>query len=262
MIDFHNHFLPGVDDGAKTFQESIEMLKFASKQGITEVVQTIHYQHPKMEGKNVDYKYLTKKIKRVQNELNKQGINLKIHLAAEVFYLPNLLKLLDNPLVTIGNKKYMLIEFYANIYPTNYEKELFNLQSNGVNPIIAHPERYRFIKKDINILSKWIERDYVLQIDAGSLIGHFGKKTKEISIEMVKNGFIHLIGSDAHNSKKRNFCLLEAYNFLEKNFSSELVKNLKVNSEKILNGEDVTRNQTFLNKKNNYFDRLRNLFKF
>ena len=64
MIDFHNHFLPGVDDGAKTFQESIEMLKFASKQGITEVVQTIHYQHPKMEGKNVDYKYLTKKIKK------------------------------------------------------------------------------------------------------------------------------------------------------------------------------------------------------
>ena len=238
------------------------MLRFASKQGITEVVQTVHYQHPKMEGKNVDYSYLMSKMNEVQDVLDKKKINIKIHLTAEVFYLPNLEKLLNNPLVTIGHNKYMLLEFYSNIYPTNYEEELFKLQSNGVTPIIAHPERYRFIKEDINILNKWIERDYVLQIDAGSIIGHFGKNTKNIAIKMIEKGFVHLIGSDAHNNKKRNFCLNESYEILEKIVDIKGVEILKKNSNKILNGMEIVKLNANLIKKNKSFNRLKKIFKF
>ena len=262
MIDFHNHFLPGVDDGAKTLEESIEMLKFASEQGITEVVQTVHYQHPKMEKKNVDYGYLSKKIEELQQVLSKKNINIKLHLSAEVFYLPNLLDLLKNPLVTIGENKYMLIEFYANIYPTNYEKEFFKLQSNGITPIVAHPERYRFVKEDIDILTKWIDRDYVLQIDAGSIIGHFGDNTKDFSIEMIKKGYVHLIGSDAHNNKKRNFCLFESYKVLENILEFDDIEILKNNSNNILHGKKVQNLNSVSDKKNSSFNRIKKIFKF
>ena len=91
MIDFHNHIIPGVDDGAKTIEMSIDMLKEASSQGITEVVSTIHFQHPKMDGKNTNYSFIKNKCNELQEALDANNINIKIHIAAEVFYLPNLI---------------------------------------------------------------------------------------------------------------------------------------------------------------------------
>ena len=70
MIDFHNHILPDVDDGPHTIEESISMLKHAQNQGITEVVNTVHFQHPKMDGRNVDYSYLLKQVDILQKRLN------------------------------------------------------------------------------------------------------------------------------------------------------------------------------------------------
>ena len=253
MIDLHNHVLPNVDDGPKTIEESMSMLRYASKQGISDIVQTVHFQHPKMEGKNVDYDFLKRKIDKIQDLINKENLNIKMHLSAEVFYLPNILEISSNPLVTMGNKKYMLLEFQPNIYPTNYEKELFKLQSNGVVPIIAHPERYRFIKEDLSILKDWINRDYVIQIDAGSILGHFGKHTLQIAENMFTSGFVNIIASDAHNPNKRNFCLLEAYKKLEKIISIESINKLKKNAVRILNGKKVDQIIMIQSKKNNPF---------
>ena len=248
MIDFHNHILPNVDDGPKTIEESLSMLTKAAEQGISDVVNTVHFQHPKMDNKNVDIHFLKSKVEELQNLINHKKINIKIHLSAEVFYLPNLSNIIENSLVTLGNGKYMLIEFSSNIFPFGYEDEIFKLQSNGVTPIIAHPERYRFVQKDIKILKSWIDRGYIIQIDAGSILGHFGTKIKKITIQMINNGFIHLIGSDAHNNKKRNFCLAEAYSYLEKNMSNDLVNQLKNNSMNLLNGNKIDLEITDYNK--------------
>ncbi|MDB4859783.1 hypothetical protein OAH62_02795 [Candidatus Marinimicrobia bacterium] len=239
MIDFHNHFLPDVDDGPKTMEESILMLKNAIQNGITEVVQTVHFQHPKMEGKNVDYSYLKNKVFDVENELRKQNLTIKIHLSSEVFYLPNLVEISNNPLLTIGDGKYMLIEFKPNIYPINYEKEFYDLQSVGITPIIAHPERYRFIQQNLSILDVWKNRGFVIQLDAGSLIGHFGEKIKDLSIKMIENGYVHLLGSDAHNSRKRNFCLIDAYSIIESILGIDKLNIMKKNSKNIVYGGDI-----------------------
>tara|TARA_B100000965_G_scaffold59287_1_gene45343 strand:- start:1106 stop:1888 length:783 start_codon:yes stop_codon:yes gene_type:complete len=253
MIDFHNHVIPNVDDGPNEIKESLSMLQSAQDQGIKEVVQTIHFQHPKMFDKNVDYAYLKKIVDDLQLVLNKKNIDIRLHLAAEVFYLPNLTEISSNPLLTIGNGKYMLIEFEPNIYPQNYENELFKLQSKGITPIIAHPERYRFIQQDISILDKWIERDYVIQIDAGSIIGKLGKNANKISLEMIDSGYVHIIGSDAHNNKNRNFCLKDTYSFLNKNYSKNLEGFLKKNVERIILGEKIMPRFSFEKKSNSLF---------
>ena len=249
MIDFHNHVLPNVDDGPKSIEESMEMLKHANIQGITDIVQTVHFQHPKMDGKNVTYDFLKQKTQLLQNEINKNKLNIKLHLAAEVFYLPNLNQIANNPLLTIGDGKYMLVEFSSNIYPSGYEDVFFKLQSNGVTPIIAHPERYRFIQDDINILNTWIDRGYIIQVDAGSIIGQFGKSTKKITNEIINKGYFHLIGSDAHNNKKRNFCIKDAYDYLENVYSIKLVDNLKNNASNILNSGDIIDIYSYLSEK-------------
>ena len=256
MIDFHNHVLPNVDDGPKTIEESIEMLKLASNQGITDVVNTVHFQHPKMENKNVDYNYLLEKVENLKLKLKQENININLHLSAEVFYLPNLVEISSNPLVTIGNGRYMLIEFSSNIYPTEFENQFFKLQSKNIIPIVAHPERYRFVRKDINILEKWLERGYLIQIDAGSILGFFGKEIQNITHEMIKNKYISLIGSDAHNNRKRNFCLSEANIVLADLTSEEFKDEIMSNSLKVLNGEEIFRLNKVNNVKKNIFSSL------
>ena len=238
MIDFHNHVLPDVDDGPKTIEESMDMLRHASDQGITEIVQTVHFQHPKMDGKNVNYDYLINKIKELQDKIVKEKINIKLHLSAEVFYLPNLVKISKNPLVTIGNGKYMLIEFSTNIFPENYENEFFKIQTLGITPIVAHPERYRFIHQDVSLLDMWLERGFIIQLDAGSILGGFGKQTQQIATKILESNYVHLIGSDAHNSKKRNFCISDAYKYLNNKYVSNGVSQLKKNAESILKGNN------------------------
>ena len=260
MIDFHNHVLYGVDDGPELIEESMDMVKEAANQGITDIVQTVHFQHPKMDGKNTSYDFLNSRLGDLQKEINKASLNVKLHLSAEVFYLPNLIEILDNPLVTIGNRKYMLIEFKTNISPIDYENQFYKLQLKGISPIIAHPERYRFVQNDINILKLWIERGYYIQLDAGSIIGNFGVNTKKIAINMIEKNLVHIIGSDAHNNKKRNFCLAEAYDYLEKIKSKNYVDALKMNVKKLLNGDQML-NIDFGFKKNSSSNMINKIFK-
>ena len=84
MIDFHNHVLPNMDDGSKSLEMSLDMLSHAFKQGITDVVNTVHYQHPKVEGKNINFSTIKKEIKLLQEELIKRDINIKLHCGSGV----------------------------------------------------------------------------------------------------------------------------------------------------------------------------------
>ena len=211
MIDFHNHILPNVDDGSTSLEMSIIMLRNAADQGITDVVNTVHFQHPKVSDKEISYQMIKKKIKNLQAELLNYQIPINLHIGSEVFYYPNLVELLDEPLATIGNGKYMLIEFNPNYIPTEHREILFNLKMLGVTPIIAHPERYRDVHKNIDMVHKWIDAGCIIQVDAGSILGHLGKKAKKTSELILKKELCQILGSDAHNDLNRNFVLYEAF---------------------------------------------------
>ena len=260
MIDFHNHVIPNLDDGSKSIEMSLNMLKEAQKQGITDVINTVHYQHPKMENKNTSYNFIIDEIKKLQDVIDDNNINIKLHAASEVFFKFNLTEILDNPITTFGNGKYMLIEFQRLHFPQGYEDELFKLQLKNIIPIIAHPERYRGIQQDINLAEKCIERGYLIQIDCASIIGGFGKKTKEVAIKLLQNGLCHFIGSDSHNDKKRNFCLEQALLETEKYIGSESTLIIKDNSKKILNGKDPLNYSVNINKKS-IFTKIQSFFK-
>ena len=226
MIDFHNHILPNVDDGSKSMKMTMNMLRAAHNQGIKRIINTVHLQHPKMEGKNTDYKYIESVKNDVLKNMRKENLNIEIYIASEVYYLPNLCELIDNPLATFNN--YMLIEFPSVIIPSNFLDTFFGLRMKGVTPILAHPERYRFIQEDFKNLEKMRDLDIIFQIDAGSLLGHFGKKVMSTAFKMLREGYCHVIGSDAHNDARRNFCLKEVYDILSsinRDVPSQLVYN-------------------------------------
>ena len=257
MIDFHNHVLPNADDGSKSMEMTLNMLKTASEQGITTIVNTIHFQHPKMEGKNTDYEYVKSLRDEVLKEAENHNIQIDIRLASEVYYLPNLCDLIDNPLLTINN--YMLVEFPMAITPENYLDTFFNLKLKGITPILAHPERYRVFQENIDNLQKCIDMDILLQIDAGSIIGHFGDKTKDLAFKMLSKGYCHIIGSDSHNDTRRNFCLDEAYKIIN-SYDSSAVEQLKHNSKLLIEGEECL-SQVKVDIRRGFFHNLKDKFK-
>jgi len=207
-----------------------------------------------MESKNTSYDFVQTELDKLNLELAKQNININIHLGSEVFFKFNLTKILDNPLTTIGNSKYMLIEFQRLSFPEGYEDEIFKLQLQGITPIIAHPERYRPIQKDLNILKRWIERGYLIQIDCGSILGNFGKETQICSTSMVENELCHIIGSDAHNDRHRNFLLEDTYKILDRKIGLKATNILKNNSKSILSGEKCSR--YYLESNKNIFTKM------
>lgn len=239
MIDFHNHVLPNTDDGSKSLEMSINMIREAERQGITDIINTVHFQHPKMEMNPMTLDDITFKTNALQKEIDSAGINVKLHSGAEVFFLPNLLEIKENPLCTLGNGKYMLIEFQVHQFPVGYDNELYRLVMSGTTPIIAHPERYRPIQNDINIVKKLINSGCLMQIDAGSLLGFFGENCKLTAQKMLSLNMVHFMGSDSHNDGKRSFCLETAIKISKKfigDYTSTLVY---ANPQKLLNGEKI-----------------------
>ena len=239
MIDFHNHILPDVDDGAKTIEESILMLRYAEEQGITEVVNTTHFQHPKMHGKNTNFNYISSIRDDLVNKMIQENINIEIHLGAEVFFNFNLLDILKNELVTFCNGKYMLVEFQTHQFPKDFDKHIFSLLMSGVVPIIAHPERYRPIQKDIGIIEKLIKSGCLIQIDAGSILGHFGEKSKDVSERMLDRDMVHIMGSDSHGVGKRNFCLAQAVKIIRDMIGEKVDSLIYDNPKKVIKGEII-----------------------
>ena len=241
MVDIHNHILPNVDDGSKSINMSLNMMKKAFEQGVTKVVNTTHFQHPLF--MNIDNSI--KRIQRIRNSLQKKlyenDIFIELHLGYEVYYYENLLKIIKQPLVTMGHGKYILIEFAPNNIPASQKQTLFDLKMSGVTPIIAHPERYRAVHENLNMVYDWINSGCLIQIDCGSLLGLMGKRAKEISLTIINEKACHILASDAHNDTNRNFCIKDAYNIVKKMIGQkESTKLVLDHPSSIIKGEDLS----------------------
>lgn len=231
--------LPGIDDGSSNLSMSMNMIRTASEQGITDIVNTVHFQHPKMDMIPVTLDDIILRIDNLQKEIFSAGLDVKIHMGAEVFFLPNLLELKENPLCTFGNGKYMLIEFHMRELPEINHEILFELKMSGVTPIIAHPERYQSVQNNINLINQWIQAGCIMQIDAGSINGTLGKSAEKTVKEIIQSRMFHLVGSDAHNDSNRNFCLKRGLEHIteltDKSFTDMLIQN----GYKVLKGDSI-----------------------
>tara|TARA_Y100000768_G_scaffold97014_2_gene70656 strand:- start:3173 stop:3901 length:729 start_codon:yes stop_codon:yes gene_type:complete len=240
MIDIHNHVLPNIDDGSKSIEMSLNMLKCAHNQGVTDVVNTVHFQHPLFLNIDHSLENLERTAKSLQLKLDECEIPIKIHLGSEVFYHENLLKIRNEPLITMGGGKFMLIEFPPKNIPNSQKQILFDLKMSGITPIIAHPERYKLVQENFNIIYDWINAGCLIQVDAGSLLGLLGERAKKSSILIIKEKCCHILASDAHNDSNRNFCIKDAYNFV-KNIVGKKNGDLLVYEypSSIIKGEDL-----------------------
>lgn len=202
MIDIHSHILPGIDDGSRSKEMTLEMLRQAVKDGTKKIVATPHFCRGYGESTYEEVKELVKDVRKLAKE---EEINIDIYHGQEVYYSESMLNDYNEGVIgTINDSKYMLFEFPMTVEP---DEEAFNiiyeLQLKGLVLILAHPERYKFVINSPEKINRFIDEGILFQLNSGSLEGKFGDKVKKTANILVENGIYNFIGSDAHNDSSR-----------------------------------------------------------
>jgi protein-tyrosine phosphatase len=241
MIDIHSHILPGVDDGAQTIDDAITMARAAVKEGITTIIATPHHKNGSYD--NPKQSIITRAAQL--NDIMKQhDIPLTVLPGQEVRIHGDLLKNLEaNEIMTLAETSYLFIEFPADHVPRYAEQLLFDLQLKGMIPIIVHPERNAEIIEHPERLYQLVKRGALAQLTASSVSGHFGKKIKKFSLQLMEANLAHFIASDAHNTTTRPFRMREAYDVINKEFGMNAVYFFQENAELLIRGQAVYREE-------------------
>jgi protein-tyrosine phosphatase len=249
MIDLHSHFLFGVDDGAKDSDATVKMLAQAESVGISKLLATPHVNE--MTTPIIAYQ-IKESFHSIFQLIRKADISVHIKLAGEVNFLSNDIDLDEYDWVIIGlEHKYILTETPFQSIPDRYTKILFNLRLKKIIPILAHPERNIKLQNDPTQLIHWIHQGCLVQLDAGSIIGQFGKKCQRFAERLLDARAVHIVGSDAHSAAGRNYHVLkDAYKEVETRVDNSYAHLLfEKNPASIWDGKKITRtkiNETIL----------------
>ena len=184
MVDLHSHILPNIDDGSSSALETFMMLKEAEKSGVTDIIATPHYILEATEQNKQD---VINQIKEINQAAREQGIHVKVHPGEEIYAVPNLTELIaQDKIITLNLSKHILIEFAMHDKPRFMENLIFELCNLGYTPVIAHPERYDYVKDNVNIVSDLQNMGALIQCNYGSLIGKYGHTAQKIVIKLLK----------------------------------------------------------------------------
>lgn len=174
MTDVHCHLLPQIDDGSQSVEDSLELFKEAYYSGFTQIINTSHYISNGRFRTNANER--EKLIIAFQELLNNQNINLKLYNGAEAYLSTDLPELFENGTIpTLANSRYVLFELPMSQKALYTEDIINQLEELGYVPVIAHPERYDYVKEDYKIALKWIDMGVYLQCNYGSIIGQYRK---------------------------------------------------------------------------------------
>lgn len=216
MVDIHSHILPGLDDGSPAFEISLNMARMARDAGTTDIVATPHA--------NACYGYepevVFELIEKLQNAV---GDGIKIHRGCDFHLSPqNIQAALREPSrFAINGLSYLLVEFPEVTLFQGFEQVFSNLMSVGLTPIVTHPERNHHLAADIPRLRRWVEMGIPMQITAQSLLGKFNPEPARWCLQMLNQGQVHFVASDAHDLVHRPPRLDEARAFLVNQFDEE-----------------------------------------
>jgi len=237
VIDIHSHVLPGLDDGARTMEESVAMIHMAAADGTTDIVATPHA--------SPNYAYDRTVVEELAGQLRAQAPPaIRIHCGCD-FHLSveNIRDAIINPSkYVIAETTYVLVESPEFIDIRAMDLVLHDLVAAGLIPIITHPERNRVLQKEAGVLRKWADRECLVQITAQSILGEFGRTAKRSAEEMLQHGAVNFVASDAHDTEHRPPILSKAYEKVKKRYGPGMADALfKGNPSQVLEGVPVAR---------------------
>lgn len=190
-IDCHSHILYGIDDGSKDIDMSMEIIEKMANMRFKEIILTPHY---------ISYYHANNELKRqlftnLKNKVQENNIDIKLYLANEVRITSDILGLIKNDEISLlGNYLFLELPFDQKIH--NLDKIIYDLQSNNINIILVHPERYAYLSKED--YQKLIDSDVLFQSNYESIIGKYGSGAKKRVKYLLDNKMVYLLGTDVH----------------------------------------------------------------
>ncbi|WP_294955975.1 CpsB/CapC family capsule biosynthesis tyrosine phosphatase [Sulfurovum sp.] len=222
-VDIHSHLIPGIDDGSQSMEESLTLLKGLEDLGYEKVITTPHIMSDTYRN---NAENIGAGLKALQKIAKENGIGLQIEAAAE-YYLDDAFydELAKTHILSVSNQ-YILFESSYMSRPIQMEEMIFAIGEAGYKPMLAHPERYRYIKDPQKEYARLKELGVFFQVNLNSFGGHYGKGAKRLAHFLNEAGMIDFLGSDTHHNRQVEmlsdvFCL-DVYHDI---FKRNMIKN-------------------------------------
>lgn len=201
QVDIHSHLIPGIDDGADTVETALELIKRLQALGYKKLITTPHIMSDMYPNTRAD---ILNGLEKVRTALDAAGIEIAIDAAAEYYMDEHFESIINSEdmLTLPGNR--VLVEMSFVSEPPNLFHYIFKMQTKGYKPILAHPERYIFLKKNFDQYQRLKEYGCEFQLNILSLTGYYGKPTQELALKLLKNKMIDYLGTDLHHERHAN----------------------------------------------------------
>ena len=200
--DVHSHLLPGIDDGVRTIEESLSVIKYLKQLGFSKLITTPHIMSDYY--KNTPA-IIHSKLEEVKGAIETENLEIELEAAAE-YYLDEWFYeqiINDKELLTFGDN-YLLFETSFTVEPLLLKEIIFKLNSSGYKPVFAHPERYFYLHENQTLLDDLIGQGLLFQLNLLSLSGYYSKPVEKMAIQLLKRNAIAFVGSDCHNLVQAN----------------------------------------------------------
>lgn len=233
MLDIHSHILPKMDDGSKSTEMSMKMLRTSRKQGVTTIVSTSHFY-----GDNESPEHFLKRRDHAFGKIEPllSSGEPEILLGAEVLYFPGMSHSESIPQLAIQGTDLILIEMPFITWSDRIFDELITLQHNfQLQIILAHVERYQAIEKR-DIYARLFEQPFYFQCNASAFTS---RRSRKLAMQMIDDDLLHFLGTDCHNTDKRPPNMEEAQKIVEKKLSPSAWRKLIRDSESLFDEHKI-----------------------
>ena len=204
MIDLHCHYLPGIDDGAQTLEESLDLARAAVAAGIRTAIMTPHVHAGRYENNVTSIGKLCAAFQRV---LEHKGIPLDIRAGGEVRISAEIMPMVEEGeipfLGELDGYRIMLLEFPHSHLILGADKLINWLLARRIRPLIAHPERNKDVMKNVEKIEPFVKMGCLLQLTGASILGHFGKPAQQCAVKLIERQWATVVATDAHNLEHR-----------------------------------------------------------
>lgn len=199
VVDMHSHLLYGIDDGAKSLEDAVLMVKEFKKMGYRKLITTPHVMGDFY--RNTP-EIILGKLEQLRTQLAEEGIEMELHAAAEYYLDESLIAKLKKgeQLLTIG-ENYLLFETSYLNEPPNMFEAIALIKQNGYWPVLAHPERYQYLYRSFEKFEEIYEQQLSFQLNTNSLLGYYSKPAQVFAQKLIEKNMISFAGSDCHHLK-------------------------------------------------------------
>lgn len=237
-VDIHNHCLPNMDDGSRSMEESLDMLREYQKNRIYEIIVTPHYHYQRGQA---SVSCIQDGVRRLKESAKQAGIRIQIHAGNEIYYSHDVPELLGRgEILTLAGSRYVLVEFSPTENIATVRDGLYEVMSAGYYPVLAHAERILAVAEDLRCLESLVEMGVYIQMNVKSVKSEAGFRMRRFVKEAILHDMIHFLATDAHRRDIRTPDISEDVRYIRRKFGAGfLYRTMCENPGKIIRDEVI-----------------------